>query len=225
MVKGSGIERPPGVVGLRVVPGLRTVVGMPDDPRLDAVPVRPEPFGRDVERAGGSSGAHRGRGGGRGGGRSRGRRSRGGAGARGGASAPALGPGRGAERAGLRHHGGRAAVVVQAIVHHGPPGGPGGVAGCGRWRSGHVAQRAADRPDIIDIVGVQRGGGGRARHGVADRDDGDGGGAAAVSVVLRVKRMRAGFSGVACVCGTAGSSGAAHGKMSKRTPHLSRTVT
>lgn len=46
-------------------------------------------------------------------------------------------------------------------VHHGPPGRPGGVAGCGRWRRGRRVAGRAEAPDMV--VRVQ--GGGRASHG------------------------------------------------------------
>lgn len=48
-------------------------------------------------------------------------------------------------------------------VHHGPPGRPGGVAGCGRWRRGSRIAGRAEAPDMV--VRVQ--GGGRASHGGA----------------------------------------------------------
>lgn len=46
-------------------------------------------------------------------------------------------------------------------VHHGPPGRPGGMAGCGRWRRGSGITGRAEAPDMV--VRVQGGGG--ASHG------------------------------------------------------------
>lgn len=119
----------------RIAPGLLRV---PDDTGLGLVPL-----GRDVERGlGRVVGANRGRrGAGRGGWRC----------------------GRGGRR---RPTGGRRVrlLVERAAdpVHHGPPGRPGGVAGCGRWRQGGRVGRA-EAPDMV--VRVQ--GGGRASHGGA----------------------------------------------------------
>lgn len=119
----------------RVAPGGLRV---PDDPRLGLVAL-----GRDVERGLGRVGAHRGR---RGAGRGGRRCGRGGRG---------------------RASGGRRVrlLVERAAdpVHHGPPGRPGGVAGCGRWRRGSRIAGRAEAPDMV--VRVQ--GGGRASHGGA----------------------------------------------------------
>lgn len=87
----------------------------------------------------------------------------------------AHGGGRGAGRGGRcggwcrrgRASGGRRVrlLVERAAdpVHHGPPGRPGGVAGCGRWRRGSRIAGRAEAPDMV--VRVQ--GGGRASHGGA----------------------------------------------------------
>lgn len=118
-----------------IAPGLLRVA---DDAGLRLVPL-----GRDVERRLGRVGADGGRRGAGGGGRRSGRRGR-------------WGP------AGRR----RVRFLIQRAadpVHHGPPGRPGGVAGCGRWRRGSRVAGRAEAPDMV--VRVQ--GGGRASHGGA----------------------------------------------------------
>lgn len=135
-----------------VIPGL-TVMGVSDNAGLWTFPVlRKRSFGGDVKRSpravvGGDAGGRRvgraGRGGGR---RSRGR-------ARHAAVADGSGGGLG--------DGGRGALLVEAAVHHRPPGHPGGRPRSGGWGwSGRMYM-------VVE-------GGCRARHGVRDGED-DGG--------------------------------------------------
>lgn len=166
MVQSWRLESRPSVMCLcrRVVPGLRPVMRVPDDPGLHAIPVWAESFGGYVQGPGRPGWPYGGRGGGGGGGGWR-------SGGRGGADPTTSSP-RAQGPRGLRHDGGRT-FFVQSTVHHCPPG---GVAGCGRWGSGHVAQRTGRATHVGHIVRVEGRGRGGARHGVAGRDD-DGHGA------------------------------------------------